>query len=141
MRSGPVDNVINEPEGPVMAELEEYQYVVNNMVTTAMLTPEMAKRLNAKPVGTDPEELNGGYTSAKNARVYATTGMASEITGGSHAVKPVREQQQGIDKHGRTASMRAGTDADDKSNEDDDQDQDAGPVSTAPNKRRTPRDK
>lgn len=123
-----------------MAELQEYQYVVNNMVTTAMLTPEMAKRLGAKPVGSDPDELNGGYTSAKNARVYATTGMSSEVVGGK-AVKPVREQQQGIDEAGRTASMRAGTDAEDKSDDDDDTGEVGAPLSTAANKRRTPRDK
>jgi hypothetical protein len=86
-------------------ELKEYQYVVNNMITTALLTEEMAERLNAVPVGETPAEKNGGYTSKKNARVYGTTHLAAAVEGGE-ATEPIREQQQGVDDEGRTASAR-----------------------------------
>lgn len=120
--------------------LHEYTYTVNNMVTTALLTEEMAKRLGARPTGDSEEERAGGFSSDKNARVYGSTHMGAAIEGGQ-AVKPVREQQQGIDEHGRTKSMRAGTDAE--------EDGDAEPLvgseqsndPTVANKTRRPRDK
>ena len=94
-------------------ELKEYQYVVNNTVTTAMLTPLMAERLGAKPVGSDDAAKTGGYSSEQNAAVYNTTAMSGGVVGGD-AVEPITPQQKGIDAKGRTASMRAGTDEADK---------------------------
>lgn len=91
---------------PEPQELKEYQYVVNNTVTTAMLTPAMAERLSAKPVGSDDAATVGGYSSEQNQAVYATTGMSSAVVGGD-AVEPIRVQQKGIDEQGRTKSMRS----------------------------------
>lgn len=86
------------------AELKEYVYVVNNMKTTALLTPKMAERLGAVAVDDDPQTRNGGYTQGQNQAVYSASDMNTGVTGEA-AVKPVRKQQQGVDEQGRTKSM------------------------------------
>lgn len=93
-------------------ELREYQYVVNNQITTAMLTPKMAERLGATAVGAEPADKNGGYSNQQNQAVYATTDMSGGVTGDG-ATEPVRVQQRGLDDEGRTASMRPPKSADD----------------------------
>lgn len=139
---------------PEPAELQEYVYVVNNMQTTAMLTPKMAERLGAVPVGDDPAVRNGGYSQKQNQAVYSSSDMNTGVVGEA-AMKPVRPQQKGIDDEGRTRSMRSPQeqgieDAEAPVNEDTDdavtQDVSAKsvqPGSDAPAQRktRTPRDK
>lgn len=90
---------------PEPQELKEYQYVVNNTVTTAMLTPKMAERLGATEVGSEPTDRNGGYSAQQNQAVYSASDMNTGVTG-EGAVDPVRPQQKGVDKKGRTPSMR-----------------------------------
>jgi hypothetical protein len=107
MRRGPVDNFVQEGTAVTEpAELKEYVYVVNNMKTTAMLTPKMAERLGAVEVDGDPSTLNGGYTQGQNQAVYSSSDMRTGVTG-EGAVEPIRPQQQGIDDEGRTRSMRS----------------------------------
>jgi hypothetical protein len=107
MRRGPVDNFVQEGTTVTEpAELKEYVYVVNNMKTTAMLTPKMAERLGAVQVDGDPATLNGGYTQGQNQAVYAASDMNTGVTG-EGAMEPIRPQQQGIDDEGRTPSMRS----------------------------------
>ncbi len=95
---------------PEPQELKEYQYVVNNMITTAMLTPAMAERLGATEVGDDPKSLNGGYSASQNQAVYATADMGAGVTG-ENTTTPVRPQQMGVDRKGRTASARVTVDS------------------------------
>lgn len=145
---------------PEPQELKEYQYVVNNTVTTAMLTPKMAERLGAKEVGSEPTDLNGGYSAQQNQAVYSASDMNTGVTG-EGAVDPVRPQQKGVDKKGRTPSMRrtisdipeaerasyepqdadAPTDADATSGGTAGSTDAATPQPAAPNKTRRPLDK
>lgn len=89
----------NEPQ-----ELKEYKYVVNNMETSALLTPKMAERLGA--VGIDeelPHPPDGGYSNAMNQRVFSGSDMATPVQGGL-ATEPLRPQQMKINEQGRTQS-------------------------------------
>jgi hypothetical protein len=64
-------------------ELKEYHYWVGHVETTAMLTPEMAERLNAKPVGEElppPEEgaNNESERLSSRNREASQTGTTNE---------------------------------------------------------------
>lgn len=50
MKRRPVDNKASK-EDTVAQEMREYEYMVGNVPTTALLTEKMAARLGAKPVG------------------------------------------------------------------------------------------
>lgn len=52
-----------------MADLKEYQYVVNGLVTTAMLTEADAKALGATPVTTDTAGASDTVTTKARPEV------------------------------------------------------------------------
>lgn len=58
-------------------ELAEYEYYVGNIPHTAMLTPKMAKRLSAKPVGeaSADDVPSGGNTGSQRQAQLGTTEM------------------------------------------------------------------
>ena len=55
-------------------ELKEYEYMVGNVPTTAMLTEQLAERLGAKPVG-QADNANGGHSIEQNQAVLGSTAM------------------------------------------------------------------
>lgn len=66
-------------------ELEEYHYYVGHMETTAMLTPAMAERLGAKPVGEALDEPDGGKKGNNEANRLSTQGGKADKDGVTNA--------------------------------------------------------
>jgi hypothetical protein len=83
MRHGPIDiqdlrkDIAMAPE-PV--ELNEYEYVVGHVKTTAMLTEKQAQRLGAKPVG-EAEVPDTGQTQNREAERMQTRHREADDAG------------------------------------------------------------
>ena len=114
----PVDSRIGVVE--IMAdekiELKEYEYMVGNIPTTAMLTDKMAKRLNAKPVGqaSADDVPSGGNTASQRQAQLGTTEMAqadaSGVSGGTDPYRPsgteVAAEQNSVTSQAKTRAAR-----------------------------------
>lgn len=77
MTRAPVDIPASRKDPAVAQEMKEYEYMVGNIPTTAMLTEKMAQRLGAKPVG----EHGGDPEYNKTAERMSTHGRQSDDEG------------------------------------------------------------
>ena len=70
-----------EEDAQEPAPLEEYHYYVGYMETTAMMTPEMAEQVGAKPIDEPLDEPDGGKKGNNEAN-RTSTRMADAEKGG-----------------------------------------------------------
>ncbi len=90
------DSAVPEPQ-----ELKEYEYVVGHLPVTAMLTEKMAKRLDAKPVGSTESPGEGNVVNNEAQRASTHTREVEDA--GVKTTHPDGESESDVAGKARTA--------------------------------------